>query len=138
MDLEGKNAIVTGGSLGIGTAIALKLAENGANVAINYRKHDAEAKAVAEKIEAMGRKALVVKADVSSGEDAERMFAEVIEAFGGLQILVCNAGINRDKVIWKMSEADWDAVISVNLKGYFKRLIVDFKWRCIIHFIGAN
>ncbi len=119
MDLEGKNAIVTGGSLGIGTAIAIKLAEDGANVAINYRKHDAEAKAVAEKIEAMGRKALVVKADVSSGEDAERMFAEVLEAFGGLQILVCNAGINRDKVIWKMSEADWDAVITVNLKGYF-------------------
>jgi 3-oxoacyl-[acyl-carrier protein] reductase len=119
MDLEGKNAIVTGGSLGIGTAIALKLAEDGANVAINYRKHDEEAKAVAAKIEAMGRKALVVKADVSSGEDAERMFSEVLEAFGGLQILVCNAGINRDKVIWKMSEADWDAVITVNLKGYF-------------------
>ncbi len=119
MDLEGKNAIVTGGSLGIGTAIAIKLAEDGANVAINYRKHDAEAKAVAEKIEAMGRKALVVKADVSSGEDAERMFSEVLAAFGGLQILVCNAGINRDKVIWKMSEADWDAVITVNLKGYF-------------------
>ena len=119
MDLEGKNAIVTGGSLGIGTAVALKLAEVGANVAINYRKHDAEAKEVAQKIEAMGRKALVVKADVSSGEDAERMFKEVIEAFGSVEILVCNAGINRDKVIWKMSEADWDAVMNVNLKGYF-------------------
>ena len=103
MDLEGRNAIVTGGSLGIGAAIAIKLAEDGANVAINYRRHDDEAKEVAKKIEALGRKALVVKADVSSMEDAERMFAETIEKFGKIDILVCNAGINRDTVIWKMS-----------------------------------
>jgi len=88
-------------------------------VAINYRRHDKEAREVAEEIEKLGRKALVVKADVSSYPGAERMFAEVLKAFGGLDILVCNAGITRDGVIWKMSEQDWDQVISVNLKGYF-------------------
>ncbi len=129
-DLEGRNAIVTGGSLGIGASIAIKLAEDGANVAINYRRHDAEAKEVAAKIESFGRKALVVKADVSSSEDADRMFKEVIDAFGKVDILVCNAGINRDRVIWKMSEDEWDQVISVNLKGYFiynKRAAAHFK-----------
>jgi len=119
MDLEGKNAIVTGGSLGIGAAIAVKLAEDGANVAINFRRHDTEAREVAKRIEAMGRKALVVQADVASSEDAGKMFEKVLEAFGSLDILVCNAGINRDKLIWKMSEKDWDQVINVNLKGYF-------------------
>jgi len=88
-------------------------------VAINYRRHDKEAREVAAEIEKLGRKALVVKADVSNYPDAERMFAEVMEAFGGLDILVCNAGITRDRVIWKMSEQEWDQVISVNLKGYF-------------------
>jgi len=119
MELEGKSAIVTGGSLGIGTSIAVELARAGANVAINYRRHDAEAKAVAKEIEEMGRKAIVFKADVSNHEDAESMFEKVISEFGGLDILVCNAGINRDRVIWKMSETDWDNVINVNLKGYF-------------------
>jgi 3-oxoacyl-[acyl-carrier protein] reductase len=129
-DLEGRNAIVTGGSLGIGAAIAIKLAEDGANVAINYRRHDAEAKEVVAKIEALGRKGLVVKADVSSPEDADRMFKEVIDAFGRIDILVCNAGINRDRVIWKMTEDEWDQVIAVNLKGYFiynKRAAAHFK-----------
>ncbi|MCK4366868.1 MAG: SDR family NAD(P)-dependent oxidoreductase, partial [Thermoplasmata archaeon] len=119
MELEGKNAIVTGGSLGIGTAIALKLAEEGANVAINYRKHDEEAKAVVAEIAKMGRKGLVVKADVASFEDAQNMVEKVVKEFGGLDILVCNAGINWDSVIWKMTEEQWDRVIEVNLKGYF-------------------
>ncbi|UCE59855.1 MAG: 3-oxoacyl-[acyl-carrier-protein] reductase [Phycisphaerales bacterium] len=119
MMLKGKNAIVTGGSLGIGTAIAKELARQGANVAINYRKHDTEAKQVVADIEAMGRKGLAVKADVASFADAERMVAEVKETFGGLDILVNNAGINRDSVIWKMSEEQWDQVIDINLKGYF-------------------
>ena len=119
MELKGKSAIVTGGSMGIGTAIAIALAREGSNVAINYRKHDTEAKAVAEKIEQLGKKSLVIKADVSSHNDAEIMFKKVIKEFGGLDILVCNAGINRDRVIWKMSEKDWDDVININLKGYF-------------------
>lgn len=119
MDLKGKSAIVTGGSLGIGAAIARKLASFGANVAINYRKHDTEAKQVVADMEAMGVKGLAVKADVSSFEDAQSMANQAREAFGGLDILVNNAGINWDGVIWKMSEEQWDKVIEVNLKGYF-------------------
>jgi 3-oxoacyl-[acyl-carrier protein] reductase len=119
MTLEGKNAIVTGGSLGIGAAIARELARQGANVAINYRKHDTEAKQVAADIDAAGRRGLPVKADVSSFADAQRMVDEVREEFGGLDILVNNAGINRDGVIWKMTEEQWDQVLDINLKGYF-------------------
>ena len=119
MDLKGKSAIITGGSLGIGASIAIELARAGANVAINYRKHDTEAKEVAKKIEKLGKKCLVIKADVTSYDDAESMFNQVKKEFGGLDILICNAGINKDRVIWKMSEKDWDNVINVNLKGYF-------------------
>ena len=117
--LEGKRAIVTGGSLGIGAAIARELARQGANVALNYRRHDAEAKQVVAEIEALGRKGLAVQADVASFADAQRMVAQVAEAFGGLDILVNNAGINRDSVIWKMTESQWDEVLDTNLKGYF-------------------
>jgi 3-oxoacyl-[acyl-carrier protein] reductase len=119
VELKGKSAIVTGGSVGIGTAIAIGLAKEGCNVAINYRKHDLEAKNVSKKITSFGNKSLIVKADVSNYKDAEDMFNKVIEGFGGLDILVCNAGINRDRIIWKMSEKDWDDVININLKGYF-------------------
>ena len=117
--LEGKKAIVTGGSLGIGAAIARGLARQGADVAINYRRHDTEAKQVVADMEGLGRKGLAVKADVASFADAQGMVAQVREAFGGLDILVCNAGINRDGVIWKMTEEQWDQVIDTNLKGYF-------------------
>ncbi len=117
MDLSGKNAIVTGGSLGIGAAIAKKLGEYGANVAVNYRKHDAEAKAVVGDIKKMGRKGLVVQADVSSTDDAEAMVNQVAEEFGGLDILVCNAGIAWNSIVWKMTEEQWDRVLDVNLKG---------------------
>ena len=119
LGLEGKGALVTGGSLGIGSAIALELAREGANVAVNYRRHDTEAKAVVAEIEKLGRKGLAVKADVSSYADAESMVSQVVETFGSLDILVCNAGITWDGVIWKMTEQQWDQVISVNLKGYF-------------------
>ncbi len=119
MTLEGKKAIVTGGSLGIGTAIAKELARQGADVAINYRKHDTEANQVVADIEAMGRKGLAVKADVANFDDAQQMVDTVKETFGGLDILVNNAGINRDSVIWKMTEEQWDQVLDTNLKGYF-------------------
>ncbi len=119
MTLEGKRAIVTGGSLGIGAAIARELARQGANVAINYRRHDTEAKQVVADIEGMGRKGLAIKADVASFDDAQRMVSEVTEALGGLDILINNAGINRDGVIWKMTEEQWDQVLDTNLKGYF-------------------
>ena len=144
LGLEGKNAIVTGGSMGIGTEIALTLAEEGCNVAINYRRHDTEAKEVVKKIEAMGRKGLAVKADVSSYDDAQNMVQTVVKEFGGLQIMVCNAGINWDGVIWKMSEKQWDTVINVNLKGYFNynkaaaMLFKDQKYGKIVNISSIN
>ena len=119
MNLEGKNAVVTGGSIGIGTSIALGLAKAGANVALNYRRHADEANAVVAEIEKMGRKGLAVQADVASFEQAQAMVQKVAQAFGSVDILVCNAGINRDAVIWKMDEEQWDQVIDTNLKGYF-------------------
>ena len=119
MMLEGKRAIVTGGSMGIGASIAKELARQGANVAINYRKHDTEAGQVVAEIESLGRKGLAIKADVANFADAQRMVDEVKEKFGGLDILVNNAGINRDSVVWKMTEQQWDEVLDTNLKGYF-------------------
>ena len=119
MLLEGKNAIVTGGSQGIGTAASLMLAEEGANVCLTYRSHKEEAEDVAKQIEAMGRKALAVKCDISSFAEAEATVKAALEAFGRIDILVNNAGMNWDGVCWKMSEEQWDRVLEVNLKGYF-------------------
>ena len=119
LGLQNKGAIVTGGSLGIGRAIALDLAREGADVAVNYRRHDTEANEVVAEIEKMGRKALAVKADVASYADAEAMVRQVVETFGHLDLMVCNAGITWDGVIWKMTEQQFDSVIAVNLKGYF-------------------
>jgi len=119
VELEGKVAIVTGASLGIGSACALDLAKNGANVAINYRKHDAEANAIVEQINAMGRRGLAVRADVANFQDAQNMVDTVAREFGGIDILVNNAGVNRDAVIWKMTEQQWDEALDINLKGYF-------------------
>jgi len=119
MLLEGKNAIVTGGSQGIGAAIAQDLAREGANVCLTYRKHEEEAQKYAEKIRGLGRKALAVKCDIASFKDAAATVQAATEAFGSLQILVNNAGMNWDGVSWKMTEEQWDRVIEVNLKGYF-------------------
>ena len=144
MLLEGKNAIVTGGSQGIGAAVALDLAQEGANVCLTYRKHAAEGEQFADQIRAMGRKALAVKCDISSFSEAEQVVAQAIEAFGGLDILVNNAGMNWDGVCWKMSEEQWDRVISVNLKGYFNftrqvaPLFKDKKYGKIINITSIN
>jgi 3-oxoacyl-[acyl-carrier protein] reductase len=119
MLLEGKNAIVTGGSQGIGAAIALEFAREGANVCLTYRKHEEDALKYAEDIRALGRKALTVKCDISSFEEAAATVRSAIDAFGSLHILVNNAGMNWDGVSWKMSEEQWDRVLDVNLKGYF-------------------
>ena len=119
MLLEGKNAIVTGGSQGIGAAIAQELAREGANVCLTFRKHEEEAQKYAEKIRGLGRKALAVKCDIASFKDAAATVQAAIETFGSLQILVNNAGMNWDGVSWKMTEEQWDRVIEVNLKGYF-------------------
>lgn len=119
MLLEGKNAIVTGGSQGIGAAIALDLATEGANVCLTYRKHADEGEQYAQQIRDMGRQALAVKCDISSFDEAEAVVKQALEAFGRIDILINNAGMNWDGVCWKMSEDQWDRVLSVNLKGYF-------------------
>lgn len=119
MLLEGKNAIVTGGSQGIGAATSIVFAEEGANVCLLYRKSEDEAKKIEAEIQKMGRKAIAVQGDISSFADAERVVKTAVEAFGRIDILVNNAGMNWDGVSWKMSEEQWDKVINVNLKGYF-------------------
>jgi 3-oxoacyl-[acyl-carrier protein] reductase len=119
MELEGKAAIVTGGTRGIGRAIALDLAASGADVALNYRKSASLAAELADTIRGMGRRALAVQADVSSFDDAQAMVQAVLDDFGRLDILVNNAGMNWDGVVWKMTEEQWDRVIEVDLKGTF-------------------
>ncbi|MCM3587152.1 3-oxoacyl-[acyl-carrier-protein] reductase [Mesobacillus maritimus] len=119
MKLEGKVALVTGASRGIGREIALELAREGANVAINYAGSEAKAAEVAAEIKEMGREAIAIQADVSSSESVESMVKQTIEAFGRLDILVNNAGITKDNLLMRMKEADWDDVINTNLKGVF-------------------
>lgn len=119
MELEGKVAIVTGGTRGIGRAIVLDLAANGADVAFNYHKSAELAEELAKTVRSMGRRALAVQADVSSFEDAQAMVQKVLDEFGRLDILVNNAGMNWDGVIWKMTEEQWDRIIGVDLKGTF-------------------
>jgi 3-oxoacyl-[acyl-carrier protein] reductase len=119
MLLKDKNALVTGGSQGIGAATALELAREGANVCLTYRRHAEEAEKYADEIRSLGRKALAVKCDISAFAEAEQVVKAAVEAFGSLDILVNNAGMNWDGVSWKMSEEQWDRVLEVNLKGYF-------------------
>ena len=117
--LKGKIALVTGGSQGIGATAALELAREGADVCLTYRSHEAEANAYVQEIEAMGRRALALRCDISVFAEAEAVVRQAVETLGGLHILVNNAGMNWDGVSWKMAEEQWDRVISVNLKGYF-------------------
>lgn len=119
LGLEGKSAIVTGGGRGIGAAVSLELARQGCDVTLTYRGRDDTANEVVRKIEAMGRRALALKTDVAIFEEADKTVTTVLETFGRVDILVCNAGITWDAVIWKMTEEQWDAVIDTNLKGYF-------------------
>ncbi len=114
---EGKSAIVTGGTRGIGKAIVLELARRGCNVAFNYSKSADEAEKLKTEIEAMGVKALAAQCDVANTEAAAAFVGQVKEAFGTVDYLVNNAGITRDQLILRMKEEDWDAVIDTNLKG---------------------
>ena len=144
MLLEGKNAIVTGGSQGIGAAISLDLAQEGANVCLTYRKHKDEAIEYAKQITAMGRKALALQCDIASFKEAEGVVKAALDEFGRLDILVNNAGMNWDGVSWKMSEEQWDRVLEVNLKGYFNftrhtaPLFKDQKYGKIINITSIN
>ena len=119
MKLKGRTALVTGGSRGIGRAVALALGEEGADVAINYVSSEAAARDVADHIRKMGRKAILAQADVSDYPDTFRMAQDVLRDFGHLDILVNNAGINSDKTFTKMDHASWRKVLGTNLDGVF-------------------
>ena len=119
LTLEGKKALVTGGSRGIGRAIALELARQGADVAVNYARNAEAATQVVAEIETLGRSAVVLPADVGDFDQAAALVAAAVNALGRLDILVNNAGITRDTLLLRMQEADWDEVLRVNLKGAF-------------------
>jgi 3-oxoacyl-(acyl-carrier-protein) reductase len=117
--LKGKVALVTGGSRGIGREIALELARNGATVAFSYNSNLAKAEEAAAEMRAMGVECLMVQGDVAKKDDARRIVSSTLEKFKRLDILVNNAGITRDRSMKKMTDEDWEAVISVNLNGTF-------------------
>lgn len=118
MELSGKVALVTGGAQGIGKAIALLLAKHGADVVVSDINLE-KARETASEIEALGRKALALQANVAIWNEVEQMVEAVVERFGRIDILVNNAGITRDRLILRMTEEDWDMVLDVNLKGTF-------------------
>ncbi len=128
--LDGKNALVTGASRGIGRAIALQLARDGARVAINYRSRESEAHAVANEVQAIGRTPLVLQADVSNPKEARRLIAKVLEHWGRLDILVNNAGITRDKSLKKLTDEDWAEVINTNLNSVYYCCTAAIKGMC--------
>lgn len=119
MLLEGKTALVTGASRGIGRAVAVALASAGAKVAVNYAGNDAAAEETKAAIEAAGGTAILVKADIADSEAVEKMVADTVAAFGQIDILVNNAGITRDVLLMRMKNEDFDAVINTNLKGVY-------------------
>ena len=119
MGLTGKTAVVTGGSRGIGRAICIELAKQGANVVVNYSGSEDKAKQVVSQIEELGAKAIAVQANVADSAAVDSMMKQAIEVFGTLDILVNNAGITRDNLLMRMKEQEWDDVVDTNLKGVF-------------------
>lgn len=119
MELEGKVALVTGASRGIGRAIALELAAQGARVVVNYHKNAQAAREVVAAIEASGGQAQALQADVSDHEQAQALVKAVLDTYGRLDILVNNAGLTRDTLLLTMKEEDWDVVLNTNLKSVF-------------------
>ena len=119
MKLKSRTALVTGASRGIGRAIALALAEEGADVAVNYVSREAPAKQVAEQIQKMGRRAILAQCDVGDFPDTFRMAQDVLKEFGHLDILINNAGVTSDKTFVKMDHASWRKVLAINLDGVF-------------------
>lgn len=119
IDLSGKNALVTGGTRGIGRAIVEALSGAGARVAFTYRSSTDEADALKAALEAQGAEVLVFQGDAADAEAAQQAVAAVVDAWGSLDVLVNNAGVTRDNLMLRMSEADWDAVIGTNLKSVF-------------------
>jgi 3-oxoacyl-[acyl-carrier protein] reductase len=116
---DGRVAVVTGGGRGIGRAVAVRLANEGANVAITYRSNDASAEEVAEEVRAAGALCEIFKGDVASPEDVDALFKGVGEALGQVEILVNNAGLTRDNLMMRMKEREFDEVLRTNLKGTY-------------------
>ncbi|WP_210123948.1 MULTISPECIES: 3-oxoacyl-[acyl-carrier-protein] reductase [unclassified Staphylococcus] len=114
-----KNALVTGASRGIGRSIAIQLAEEGYNVAVNYAGNREKAEAVVEEVKAKGVESLAIQANVANGDEVKAMIKEVVNQFGTVDVLVNNAGITRDNLLMRMKESEWDDVIDTNLKGVF-------------------
>lgn len=117
--MEGRVVLVTGGGRGIGRAIAVRLAEGGARVAISYRSNDASARETAEMVRTTGAQCEIFKGDVASQEDVEALMKGVGEAFGPVEILVNNAGTTRDNLLMRMKDAEFDEVVATNLKGTY-------------------
>ncbi len=122
MKLEGKNAVITGGGRGVGRAICLAYAKEGANVIVNYAGNEKAANEVVEMVKGIGRKAVAVKGDVSKWEDAQKIVDACVQNFGSIHILVNNAGISKPAMLHKLSEELWNEVVDVQMKG---------PWHCI-------
>lgn len=120
--LQGKTAVITGGSRGIGKAIALRLAEGGADIAVVYAGNDAAAAETCELIRQQGSKAVTYRCDISDFAQAEKLVGDITREFGGIDILVNNAGIVKDALLLSMTEADFDRVLDTNLKGAFNMI----------------
>ncbi len=122
MKLEGKAAVVTGGGRGVGRAVSLAFAREGADVVVNYVSNPKTAQEVAKEIEGLGRKGVAIQADVATKEGAEAVIQAAVEEFGKIDILVNNAGFTRPAMLHKMTEEEWDAVVGIHLKA---------PWLCI-------
>jgi 3-oxoacyl-[acyl-carrier protein] reductase len=127
LELQGKVALVTGGAQGIGKAIALLLAQRGGDIIVSDINLE-KAEETAREVEALGRRAMAIRANVAVFEEVEKMVQAIIERFGQIDILVNNAGIARDKLLLRMTEEDWDAVLNINLKGTFNCTKAVIRW----------
>ena len=143
MSNNGRVALITGGSRGIGRAIALRLAGDGSRIAVNYKSNEEAAKWVVDAVEAIGGEAMAVGADVTQGPEIEAMVKKVEDAWGGVDILVNNAGIIHDSLLLRMAEEVWDEVINTNLKGTYYctkaalRYMVRKRWGRIINVVSV-
>jgi glucose 1-dehydrogenase len=119
MKLEGKTVLITGGSQGIGQGIAFRLAEEGADIAVDYVGNSASADATVAQIQKRGRRALAVQADISSVDQIHSMMKQTVDSLGGVDVLINNAGVEKHASIWEATEHDYDLVLTINLKGAF-------------------
>ncbi|MBI2856656.1 MAG: 3-oxoacyl-[acyl-carrier-protein] reductase [Chloroflexi bacterium] len=143
MSQNGKVALITGGSRGIGRATALKLARNGVRVVVNYKSNEEAAREVVDMVAEMGGEAVAIAADVTQGPQVEDMIKHVLDSWGSIDILVNNAGIIHDSLLMRMSEEVWDEVINTNLKGAYYctkaalRSMVRSRWGRIINVVSV-